>query len=260
MDPRAWRIDRGDGPLVAAAIHHGHAVRTELVDLFGISEGDRLREEDPYTGQWTSMAPTRIVGLRSRFEVDLNRPRDAAVYLRPDDAWGLEVWKRLPPAEVIERSRALHDAFYREVHRVLEELTGRFERVVVLDLHSYNVRRAGADAPAAPADENPDVNVGTSNMNRRHWAPVVETLIEAMPRFDLLGRRLDVRENVKFLGGHFPRWIHETFPGSVCAIAIEVKKFFMDEWSGQADPEQLDAVGAALRSAGEAVLDALRTW
>jgi hypothetical protein len=97
-------------------------------------------------------------------------------------------------------------------------------------------------------------------MNRPHWAPVVEALIGAMRRFDFLGGRLDVRENVRFLGGHFPRWIHDTFPESVCAIAVEVKKFFMDEWSGRADQEQLDAVGAALRSAGEAVLETLRTW
>jgi N-formylglutamate deformylase len=258
MDPGAWHIERGDGPLVAAAIHDGHDVRPELVDFLVISQSDRRREEDPYTGAFTSVAPTRIVARRSRFEVDLNRPRAEAVYLRPEDAWGLAVWTRLPPAEVIERSRALYDGFYQEVGRVLAELTGRFGRVVVFDLHGYNVRRAGPNAPAAAADENPDVIVGTSNMDRRRWAPVVDGFTEAMRSFDFFGRRLDVRENVKFRGGYFPRWIHQTFPESACAIAIELKKFFMDEWSGEVDWVQLDAIRTALASAAESVLETLR--
>ena len=38
-------------------------------------------QEDPFTGIWTTVAPTRLIGLHSRFEVDFNRPRDKAVYL-----------------------------------------------------------------------------------------------------------------------------------------------------------------------------------
>ena len=30
---------------------------------------------------------------RSRFEVDLNRPREEAVYRVPEDCWGLDVWR-----------------------------------------------------------------------------------------------------------------------------------------------------------------------
>jgi hypothetical protein len=257
MDGRAWRIERGRGPLVAAAIHNGHAVRSELVDLYAIGEGERLREEDPYTGQWTTVAPTRIVGLRSRFEVDFNRPRERAVYLCPEDAWGLKVWKRLPPEDVIERSRELYDGFHREVRGALGDLVKRFGRIVVFDFHSYNYRRAGPTAPPAAPEDNPEVIVATSNMDARRWAPVVDGFIEAMRDFDFLGRRLDVRQNVKFRGGDFPRWIHNTFPRSACCIAIETKKFFMDEWSGEADQTQVDAVKAALALARDRVLETL---
>ncbi len=89
MTDTIWRWTLGDGPLVATAIHDGHEVRPELLPYMAISETDRLREEDPFTADWMPMAPTQIVGLRSRFEVDLNRPRDKAVYLKPEDAWGL---------------------------------------------------------------------------------------------------------------------------------------------------------------------------
>jgi len=260
MDPPAWHVERGDGPLAAAAVHNGHDVRPELADLLAISEGDRLREEDPYTGYWTGVAPTRIVGLRSRFEVDLNRPREKAVYLCPEDAWGLQVWKRAPPAEFLERSRVLHDAFYGEVGRLLEDLAGRFGRVVLLDLHSYNFRRAGPNHPPADADANPEVNLGTGNLELRRWAPVVDALTEALRSYDFLGRRLDVRNNVKFTGGYFSHWIHETFPESACCVAIELKKFFMDEWSGEADQRQVEAIRAALQTAAANVLEALRRW
>jgi hypothetical protein len=72
-----------------------------------------------------------------------------------------------------------------------------------------------------------------------------------------MGRRLDVRENVKFRGGNVPRWIHETFPNSGCAVAIEFKKFFMDEWTGELDVEQHDAIRLALESTVPVVEDAL---
>lgn len=256
-DRAIWQLQLGDGPVVAAAIHAGHAIRGELSDLLAIDEMARLHEEDPHTGVWTSVAPTRIIVFRSRFEMDLNRARPKAVYLEPDDAWGLKVWKKRPPAEVIERSLAQYDAFYRHVHLALETLLERFGRLVVFDLHSYNHRRQGADAAAADPQDNPEVNVGTGTMDRRRWAPLVDRFISDLRGFDSLGRRLDVRENVRFTGGQFPRWIHQTFPDSVCALAIEVKKCFMDEWTGEVDQAQLFAVGESLRSAASGVIEEL---
>jgi cardiolipin synthase A/B len=50
-----------------------------------------LESGDPFTAQLARVAPTRLIALRSRFEVDLNRPRERAVYRGPADAWGLEV-------------------------------------------------------------------------------------------------------------------------------------------------------------------------
>ncbi len=114
-----FRIENGSGPLVATAIHDGHDVRPEVLDLMKISEADRLREEDPYTADWTAMAPTRVVGTRSRFELDLNRPRESAVYRTPADAWGLEVWKNGIPEAVVARSLEEYDGFYSRARATL---------------------------------------------------------------------------------------------------------------------------------------------
>ena len=51
------------------------------------------------------------------------------------------------------------------------------------------------------------------------------------------------RENVAFQGkGEQTRFVHDRYPGQGCAIALEFKKFFMDEWSGEPDPAELDAM------------------
>jgi N-formylglutamate amidohydrolase len=213
-----------------------------------LDDAHRFREEDPLTGLWTQVAGTQIRVLRSRFEVDLNRPRDKAVPLDPEDAWGLEIWKAAPPAALIERSRQLHDAFYGFLDDLIRTRVAQHGKVLVLDIHSYNHRRSGPAAPPADPARNPEINVGTGTLERARWAAVIERFIAELRSFDFEGRHLDVRENVNFQGGYFPRWLHERFAGTVCTLSLEFKKFFMDEWTAQADIRHLEALRAALQS------------
>lgn len=250
-------IAEGQGPLAATAIHHGHDLREEVRALMALSDADRLREEDPHTGIFTTVATTRLVARRSRFEVDLNRPRDRAVYRTPEDAWGLRVWKREPPADLVERSLSEYDAFYAEARRLFAEMERRFGHFVVLDLHSYNHRRNGPDAPPEDPAANPEINVGTGTLDRERWALLIDRFMGDLAAFDFLGRPLDVRENVRFRGGAFPRWIHETFPESACCLAVEVKKIFMDEWTGEVSAEEFEAIPQALQSALPGLLESL---
>jgi len=256
MEP-IWHLTTGNGPLVATAVHNGHAVRKEVDNLFALDDAGRLREEDPFTGQWVTIADTQIIGLHSRFEVDLNRPREKAVYLSPDDAWGLEVWKIPPTPEIVAQSLTRYDAFYAEVQRTLSQIVDQFGHFVVFDLHSYNHRRQGPDGPIADPQANPEVNIGTHIIDRTRWGALIERFIADLAAFDFLSRHLDVRENIKFQGGNFPRWIQANFSQTGCAIAIEFKKFFMDEWSGQPDPAQLETIRQALQSTIPGVLEEL---
>lgn len=258
MTDEIWQLHVGGGPLIATAVHDGHDVRDEVARHLALSDLAQLREEDPFTGHWTRTAPTRVVGLRSRFEVDLNRPREKAVYRTPEDAWGLTVWKDDPQQEMFERSLAAYDAFYEAMGKLFDGIVAQHGHFVVFDLHTYNHRRQGPDGPVADEAGNPQVNIGTGTINRERWGPVVDAFIDTLRSFDFPGGKLDVRENVKFFGGNWPRWIHETFPESGVAIAIEFKKFFMDEWTGEPDQEHVEAIGEALQFTVPAVLDALR--
>jgi hypothetical protein len=261
MSGPIWTQEFGEGPLMAVAVHNGHDLRDEIADRTALDDAARLREEDPHTGEWTVVAPTRLVVHRSRFEVDLNRGRDLAVYRGPEDAWGLDLWKEDGLSrEMIARSLSIYDDFYGMFRVALQGVRDRHGRFVVLDLHSYNHRRSGPGGPAADPAGNPQVNIGTRTMDREYWAPLVDRFIADLRAYDYPGGRLDVRENVKFPGRQVPRFVHENFPGEGCALAVEVKKFFMDEWTGQRDDALFAAVLAALMSTVPGMLEELHRY
>lgn len=251
------QVAEGQEPIVATAIHDGHDLRPEVAERTALSDADRLREEDPYTGIWTSVVRTQLVARRSRFEVDLNRPREGAVYRVPADAWGLDLWQEELPADVVARSLEEYDAFYAEVDRICSELERRYGRFVVLDLHTYNHRRGGPDAAADDPEANPEVNVGTGSLDRRRWGGLVDRFMADLREHEFMGRHLDVRENVRFKGGYLSHWVHERFPESGCCLAIEFKKFFMDEWTGALSPEEYEAIPQALEATLPGLLESL---
>jgi len=247
--PNIWNQTLGESPIAAVAIHHGHELSPAVASLTRLTDEERLREADPYTGDWAAVAPTRLVVETSRFEVDLNRPRDAAVYRTAADAWGLEPWHSELPESVSSASLDKYDAFYAALKEVLLALVRSHGRFLLLDLHSYNHRREDPTAPPADPQASPQINVGTGAMNRQLWGPVVDAFMNGLAAYDFPGGKLDVRENVRFRGGHLTHWIRDTFPHTGCALAIEVKKFFMDEWTGALDRKLHAQLGMAFKSA-----------
>ena len=129
----------------------------------------------------------------------------------------------------------------------------------VYDLHSYNHLRAGPDGPPADPGTNPEVNVGTGSLDRERWGAVVDRFIHEMATFDFLGRALDVRENVKFKCRQLAKWTHENFPGIGCVLAVEFKKFFMNEWTGELFSEMFKAITGSLQTSIPGVLTAAHT-
>ena len=238
-----WTVRQGPGAVVATAIHDGHELRPEVAAEFALADAERLREEDPFTGQAVRGVPTHIVVHRSRFEFDLNRAPELAVYRTAEESWGLDLWKRQPNEALVARSLAIHSEYYRMLGHLLDGVAERNGRFALIDVHSYNHRRGGPDSAPTPQEDAPDINIGTFSMPRERWAYLVDPLIEALRGFDFNGRKLDVRENVAFQGkGYQTRFVHERYPDRGCAIAFEFKKFFMDEWSGRPDERELDAM------------------
>lgn len=249
-DP-AWDLVVTDGPVIATAVHDGHLLRDSLQARVKLDDAGRRREEDPLTGLLTCVGDSRLNVRTSRFEVDLNRARNEAVYASPDACWGLDVWQQSSlPADEIAASLALHDRFYAMFAELVERTVKRWGCALLIDLHSYNHRRDGADAAPAAQGDNPDIELGLTTLDADRWGETASRFASALRRHPVHGALPDVRANVRFpTGGHFPEWVYAHWGDKVCTISPEYKKIFMDEWSGQADIAALYALRAGLQDA-----------
>ena len=142
-----------------------------------------------------------------------------------------------------------------DLGRRLDEVAARGP-FVVYDVHSYNHRRDGDSAQVAPEEDNPEVNLGTGTVDER-FRPVVEAFATTMRAQEVAGHRLDVRENVKFEGRALAWWVHERYAGVGVCLALEFKKTFMDEWTGEPDHDHLRQLQTALTATHGPVLEAL---
>lgn len=239
-------------PLICTALHAGTLLSNEFADNMGITPAEKLREEDPHTDFLTYFAGNRIIAWFSRFEYDLNRPPEKAIYLEPADAWDLNVRKKPPTAAMLESARARYQEFYSLVSLQVQKMLQFHNQVLVLDLHSYNHMRNGKYGLSGIQLENPDIIICTGDLppERCRLAQKLRNRLDDVFCYD---RSLDVRLNVKFTGGYFMNWLNNKYPQVTC-YAIEFKKIFMDEWTGEFNQIYLDQLRVIFRDAVHGLL------
>lgn len=245
-----------ESPIVCTAIHNGHDLSPEVALNMALPDADRLREEDPYTDRFVDISGNTIIGRISRFDVDLNRRKETSIYLEPKDCWGLVARKEQPTPAALQQSSDFYDNFYTEAYSYFKQMEEKFGKFFVLDVHAYNHHRLGPDEDFDDPEKNPEIILGTSNMPEK-WFPLVKQFQEDMKDFGHFGESLDVRINVKYPGGNFPRWIHTNFPESACVISLELKKTFMDEWTGEVEEAELQELKKAVVSTIPNILEYL---
>lgn len=249
-----WDLVLGEGPVVATAIHDGHRMRGSLLPHLAFDEDQRRRDEDALTGVLATAGDVRLRVRSSRFEVDLNRPRDKALSTDPADTWGLQVWRGPLPPHEIAASLAAYDRFYAMIRGLLDALLARWGCLLLIDIHSYNHRRDGPDAPPADQAGNPDIELGVTTLDKERWGSVVKRFAEALRNSHVAGRSPDVRENIRYpTGGHFPEWVYATYGDRICTISPEYKKIYMDEWTARSDIAVLEDFRNGLERAVDAV-------
>lgn len=211
-----------------------------------LNEHERCREEDPYTVFMISELPvSKITVSSSRFQLDLNRVKEKAVYEKPEDAWGLSVWKDMPGAEK-DKLHQDYDHFYDAVKKLIEDTIARHGYFIIFDVHTYNHRRDDAFTEAQ-TEENPEINLGT-HYNTEKWKSLCSAYTRFINQQQHNGHNFDARENVKFKGGAFAQWAIGHYGEKGCVISIEFKKTFMDEWTGVADIRHVMALQELLSS------------
>lgn len=233
-----YHINRVDSPFWAFAIHDGHQIEEELMPYMRLSETERLREEDPFTAAMAELPINQFIVGSSRFQLDINRNLENAIYLTPEQAWGLHVWNQLPEAEV-NRLRKEHAMIYQEIEALIQSTIDRYCFFFIFDIHSYNAKR---ESPTEEIDKeaNPQINLGTAFIQPK-WRHVIDLFSETFQKETLEGETIDIRENVKFKGGYLNQHLNSQYGQSGCVISIEFRKDFMDEWTGVPDPSKITA-------------------
>lgn len=225
-----YKIQESESPFWAFAIHDGHQIDTLLEPFFNIDEAARLREEDPYTASMAELPINQLFMSTSRFQLDVNRSKEDAVYLRPDQAWGLQVWKKALPPELLQELYIEYEQFYSTVDKHIQRTIDKYNFFVVFDVHSYNAQRLSEEEPV-DKKANPQINLGTS-YNQEKWRPIIEEFVGCIRRQRLFGESIDIRENIKFKGGYLAQHILQKYGGHGCVLSIEFRKDFMNEWTG----------------------------
>jgi hypothetical protein len=225
-------------PYACGAVHDGHQFRRELWDNCLHTSYERWFEEDPCTKEFVKSHPIVIAGCDSRFEYDLNRDPDNAIY---EDAWGKKLWKEPLSDEMKAKSLAKHNAFYSVVYALIAKLEQKFGTIVVYDMHSYNWRRWDREVPV--------INLGTSNIDNGRFGPSVEEWRQSLSELEL---PYDIKAtsniNDTFFGnGYFLKYITETFKNTL-VLATEFKKIYCDEINMFVFPEVVATIEEQLRS------------
>jgi len=224
-------------PYVCAAIHDGHQFRKELWDNCLHTEYDRWYEEDPETKNMISSHPIVIAGCDSRFEYDLNRPPEEAVF---ETAWGKQLWKTPLPEAQKQASLAKHKAFYDVVHALIETIESKYGVAIVYDMHSYNWKRWDREVPTW--------NLGTSNVDNERFGDDIETWRQSLSEMNLPNNiKSTALINDTFFGnGYFLKFITNSFKNTL-VLATEIAKVYCDEYEQVNFPEVVSSVEAQLR-------------
>src|SRR5690606_36602147 len=104
-----YLLEEKKSPIWAFALHDEHHLDASLAPLANITSDERLREEDPFTGLLADIGINRLIIQSSRFQLDLYRNIEDAIYIHPSQAWNLKVWKTPPASPILD---ALHDRYF----------------------------------------------------------------------------------------------------------------------------------------------------
>ncbi|MFY0604229.1 MAG: N-formylglutamate amidohydrolase [Flavobacteriaceae bacterium] len=225
-------------PYACGAVHDGHQFRKELWENCKHTEYERWFEEDPATKEMVNSHPIVIAGMDSRFEYDLNRAPDNAIY---EDAWGKQLWHQPLSKEMIEKSLRKHTNFYKVTHALISKLESKFGVCIVYDMHSYNWKRWDREVPTW--------NLGTSNVDEIRFELAIKSWSDVLGKMKLPN---DIESTSKindtFKGnGYFLKYITQNFNNTL-VLATEIAKVYCDELTQIMYPEVVIAVEKYLRT------------
>ncbi len=222
---------------LCAAVHDGTHFRKELWEKCTHTAYERWYEEDPCTKQMVQSLPMVIAGLDSRFEYDLNRDPENAIY---EDAWGKKLWKTPLSAEEKAQSLSKHHSFYKVVNALITKIEEKFGAGIVFDMHSYNWKRWDRPVPV--------INLGTSNIDTERFYAFAKAWCSSLKEIELPNSiETTAAINDTFQGnGYFLKFITKHFDQTL-VLATEFSKIYCDETAYKIYPDVVYAIEDQLK-------------
>ena len=226
-------------PIVCTAIHNGHRLRPDIEKSFLLSKEERFYEEDPYTDELISSFPIQLIGNDSRFEYDLNRAKALSTYFKT--AWEKQVWEKPLSTKQRAKSHRKHQSFYNVLEAIISVIEKLFNNAIVFDIHSYNHKRIEQDTPT--------FNIGSEQIDTERWGNIVKHFEKQLNRIVLPNLHVRGVTDEVFQGrGYLITHVNGHFDNTL-VLPTEVKKIFMDEYSGDVYPLVLEELKAGFKSA-----------
>ncbi|MFP2994854.1 N-formylglutamate amidohydrolase [Spongiivirga sp. MCCC 1A20706] len=222
---------------ICGAVHDGHQFRSSLWNNCLHTTYERWYEEDPCTKQMVQSHPIVIAGLDSRFEYDLNRAPESAIYT---DAWGKQLWKNPLSDEEKNLSLQKHYNFYKVVQALVETIENKYGLALVYDMHSYNWKRWDREVPTW--------NLGTANIDNGRFGKTTQDWSGTLGEMRLPnGIKSSSDINNTFQGnGYFLKYITQNFDNTL-VLATEIAKVYCDEEKYVIYPDVVHSVEAHLK-------------
>lgn len=222
---------------LCAAVHDGHQFRKELWNHCLHTEYERWYEEDPCTEQMISSMPMVLAGCDSRFEYDLNRAPETAIY---EDAWGKKLWGVPLSTPQKEVSLSKHHNFYKVVGALLIKMEEKYGGAIVFDIHSYNWKRWDRPVPV--------INLGTTKIDNEKFSAFAKAWCNSLQTIKLPHNiETTAAINDTFKGnGYFLKFI-TTRSEHTLVLATEFSKIYCDELAYILYPEVVNAIEEQLK-------------
>lgn len=224
-------------PYICGAVHDGEQFRKSLWENCLHTKYERWYEEDPCTKEMVQSHPIVIAGSDSRFEYDLNRGPENAIY---EDAWGKKLWKEPLSNDEKEHSLSKHNAFYQVTHALISKIEEKYSRAIVFDMHSYNWKRWDRKVPVW--------NLGTTRIDNERYGNIVESWRQRLSEMKLPNEieSTSAVNNTFYGKGYFLGYITQNFKNTL-VLATEIAKVYCDEYTGIIYPEVVRSVEEHLK-------------
>ena len=222
---------------IGVVMHAGSRMDPVFRENLLISEQDQFREEDPYMQSFITEFPFQVIARDSRYEYDLNRDPDDAVYPFDRPKYGMRVWKREFSKNELRAGELKHLEFYELMDILIRYMLERNPTAIIFDMHSYCYQREKKQDWYQ--DPKPGINLGTKAVNREKFGERIDMFMEDLGGQIIENNEVRAAENEVFMGGYLSRRISREYYDRVLVLALEYKKIFMDEWSGELFPDIL---------------------